>query len=356
MVQIKELDFSGKIIYVGLDVHRKDWKVCILLEELMYKQFCQPPDPKKLGNYLRKHFPGGRYKSVYEAGFCGFWIHEELLKEGIENIVVNPADVPTTDKERQQKTDKRDALKLGKSLRGGQLAGIYVPSRQQQEDRSLVRLRERQVRDIVRTKNRIKAHLHFFGIEIPKGYSKCNWSNNFIKWLRAVEMQTAIGKVVLETFLDQLALQRKFLLSTNREIRNLSQSARYKLQSDLLLSIPGIGLIGLMKLLTELGDIKRFKGLKRLAAYVGFIPRTDSSGEHERVGEMTKRGNRQLKKMLIEASWIAIRNDPALALKYGELLKTMKAQKAIVRIARKLLNRIRYVLIKEEKYVIGMVK
>ncbi len=111
-----------------------------------------------------------------------------------------------------------------------------------------------------------------------------------------------------------------------------------------------------MKILTELGDIKRFKGLKRLAAYVGFIPSTDSSGEHERVGEITNRGNRQMKKIMIEASWIAIRNDPALTLKYEELRKTMKAQKAIVRIARKLLNRIRFVLINEEKYEIGMVQ
>ena len=71
---------------------------------------------------------------------------------------------------------------------------------------------------------------------------------------------------------------------------------------------------------------------------------------------MTNRGNRRLKKMLIEASWVAIRNDPALALKYGELRKTMNAQKAIIRIARKLLNRIRFVLIKKEKYVTGIVQ
>ncbi len=356
MEQINQLDFTGKIIYVGLDVHRKDWKVCILLEELTYKQFAQPPKPKVLGNYLRKHFPGGKYKSVYEAGFCGFWIHEALLEEEIENIVVNPADVPTSDKERKQKTDKRDALKLGKALRGGQLEAIYVPSREQLEHRSLIRLRDRQVRDIVRTKNRIKAHLHFFGIEIPDAYSKCNWSNNFLKWLRSVQMSTYIGKRVLENFLDQLVLQRKLILRTNREIRDLSRTDRYKSQMELLLSIPGIGLIGLMKILTEIGNIKRFKGLKRLAAYVGFIPRTDSSGENERVGGMTNRGNRQLKKILIEASWVAIRNDPAMALKYADLLKTMKAQKAIVRIARKLLNRIRYVLINEEKYEIGLVK
>ena len=93
----------------------------MLLKSVVYKQFCQPPKPTVLGKYLRKHFPGGHYKSVYEADFCGFWIHDELTAEGIENIIVNPADVPTTDKERQQKTDKRDAKKLARMLRGGGL-------------------------------------------------------------------------------------------------------------------------------------------------------------------------------------------------------------------------------------------
>jgi len=356
MTQNKTLDFSGKIIYAGIDVHRKDWKVCILLEEVMYKQFSQAPNPLVLSKYLKKHFPGGKYKSVYEAGFCGFWIHDALKEQGVENMVVNPADVPTTDKEKQQKTDKRDAKKLAKSLRGGQLEAIYVPPRQVLEHRSLIRLRDRQVGDLVRTKNRIKAHLHFFGIELPEEYSRCNWSNNFLKWLGSVPMETFVGKTVLESLLNQFEVQRKMLLQTNRHLRDLSQTSTYKKRVELLLSVPGIGLIGSMKILTELGDIKRFKGLKRLAAYVGFIPSTDSSGENERVGEITNRGNRQMKKIMIEASWIAIRNDPALTLKYEELRKTMKAQKAIVRIGRKLLNRIRFVLINEEKYEIGMVQ
>ena len=356
MSKNKQIDYTGKTIYVGLDVHRKDWKVCILLEELVYKQFCQPPKPSLLGNYLRKHFLGGTYKSVYEAGFCGFWIHDGLIAEGIENIVVNPADVPTTDKERQQKTDKRDAKKLGRTLRGGNLEGIHIPTRLMIEHRSLVRLRSRQVIDITRTKNRIKAHLHFFGIEIPETYKGCNWSNNFIKWVGNVEMKTIVGKMVLEGLLAQLKSQRQLLLKINRQLRALSKTELYAKLAELLLSVPGIGLIGTMKLLTEIGDIKRFKGIKRLAAYFGFIPSTNSSGEHERVGEMTNRGNKQLKKMLIEASWVAIRNDPALALKYEELRKTMRGTKAIIRIARKLLNRIRYVLINEEKYVIGMVE
>jgi len=348
-----ELNFTGKIIYVGLDVHKKSWSVCIALESFIYKEFSQPADPQTLINYLRKNFPGGTYKSVYEAGFCGFWIHEALVEAGVENIVVNPADVPTTDKERQQKTDKRDANKLARTLRAGTLKGIYTPSRLQLEARSLIRLRSQHVGDIVRTKNRIKGCLHFYGLVIPDRFSGCNWSNNFLNWLASIEMTTPSGKLVLEGYLSLLRSQRSMLLVITRQIRALSRSDAYKAKMTLLHSVPGIALIGGMKLLTEIGDIRRFKGLKRLVAYVGFIPSTNSSGEHDRVGEMTYRGNKQLKKILIEASWVAIRHDPALALKYEDLKKNMRGTKAIVRIARKLLSRIRFVLLNNENYVIG---
>lgn len=355
MSQDRPLDFTGQTIYVGIDVHRKDWKVSIVLDKLVYKTFSQPPCAEVLSSYLKRHFPGADYQSVYEAGFCGFWIHEALVSLGIENIVVNPADVPTTDKERRQKTDKRDCLKLGLSLRGGILEKLHVPSRLLLEQRGLVRLRDRRVSDLVRTKNRIKAHLHFFGIGLPEVFSKCNWSNNFLSWLSGLEMESIAGKAVLESLLKQLQLQRQLLKESTDQVSVLSKTPFFEKKVRLLKSIPGIGLIGAMKILTELGDMTRFIDFKHLVAYAGLIPNTNSSGEHQRVGDMTHRGNKQIKKMLIEASWVAIRNDPAMALKYQALCTRMKGQKAIIRIARKLLSRIRFVLVNEEKYKTGVV-
>ena len=94
-----KLDFSGQEIYVGVDVGKKNWKVCILTKELAHKTFSQPPDPKVLVRYLRSHFPGARYLCAYEAGYFGFWIYYALKQMGVECIVVHPADVPTMDKE-----------------------------------------------------------------------------------------------------------------------------------------------------------------------------------------------------------------------------------------------------------------
>lgn len=134
----KELSFDGQKVYVGIDVHLKNWRVTILLEHISHKTFSQDPNPEVLSTYLKKNFPGAEYHSAYEAGFCGFSVHRSLEEQGIHNIVVNPADIPTTDKERKQKEDKRDSRKIARSLRNGDLEPIYVPTRANEELRGLV--------------------------------------------------------------------------------------------------------------------------------------------------------------------------------------------------------------------------
>ena len=112
-----KLDFTGQQIYVGLDIHKKSWSVSIYSEHSEHKTFTQPPAVDKLVYYLRRHFPGATYHSVYEAGYSGFWIHDRLQEHGVQCLVVNPADVPTKDKERTKKTDRVDCRKLARSLR-----------------------------------------------------------------------------------------------------------------------------------------------------------------------------------------------------------------------------------------------
>ena len=147
--QSNQLNFNGQNIYVGFDVHLKSWKVTIMTEKLTHKTFSQSPKPKLLYRYLTKHFPGGKYHSAYEAGFCGYWIHNKLKAFGINSIVVNPADIPTIDKEKVQKEDARDSIKIARSLRSGDLTPIHVPSLKTLDDRSLMRTRSALVKDLV---------------------------------------------------------------------------------------------------------------------------------------------------------------------------------------------------------------
>lgn len=187
----KKADYTGKDIYIGLDVHKKTLSVKLLTEYCSLKEFSQEVDAGKLARYLKRHYPGANYKSVYEAGFCGFGLHRALCREGIENIVVNPADVPTTDKGRRRKTDKIDSRKLALALRSGQLTGIYIPTPEQEQDRQLVRLRINSIRNTYgRASNGLKMFLHYIdGVELPQQFDSFRVSKKLIEWLRNLDLE-----------------------------------------------------------------------------------------------------------------------------------------------------------------------
>jgi len=357
-MQSNELNFKGQNIYVGIDVHKKDWTVCIFSEHLEHKKFVQPPSAEALKTYLHRNFPGATYHSAYEAGFCGFHIHTSLLGLGINNIVVNAADVPTTHKEKSNKTDKRDSRKLGRSLRAGELTGIHIPTRKIQEDRSLLRLRYTIGKDLTRLKLRIKSLLNFYGIDHPKQFSSTgtHWSRKYLEWIKTIKMEEESGLSVFQILTTEVQEIRKTQLEVTRKIRTLSQTKTYENDYKLLFGIPGIGLITGMTFLTEIGDINRFPSIDHFVSYVGLIPSCRSSGEKENTGDITSRAKKVLRDLIIESAWCAARKDPALHLAFGNLCKRMEPNNALIRIARKLLNRIYYVLKNKTEYVYAIVK
>ena len=356
--QSNKLDFTGQNIYTGFDVHLKSWRVTIMTEHLTHKTFSQPPSPEILHQYLVKNFPGGIYHSAYEAGFCGYWIHNKLKTLGVNSIVVNPADIPTTNKEKVQKEDKRDSIKIAKALRIGDLTPIYVPSLKTIEDRYLLRTRSMLVKDLTRYKNRIKSFLHFHGIEIPESYGKdkAHWSKRFIDWLEKIELKEQSGKDSFNIIIAEANNLRVSILNTNKKIKDLSQTEPYKESVLLLKSIPGIGLITAMIIITEIETINRFANFDQFCGYVGLIPSTHSTSDNEKIGDITPRGHSVLRGAIIESAWVAARLDPAMHKSYHDYCKRMEPNKAIIRIARKLLSRIKYVLNNKEKYVCSVVK
>lgn len=341
--------FTGQNIYLGLDIHKKSWTVKIYGDYNEFKGFSQPPNSNDLHKYLTRTFPGGNYFAAYEAGFSGFGIYHELNKLGIKTIVVNPADVPTTDKDKRSKSDKIDGRKLAKSLRAKQLTGIYIPSDETLNDRSILRYREKVVRDQTRCKNRIKSFLYFNNIKIPLEYDNARWSKSFISWLE--EQSTKYW--TLQLLITQIKETKELLKKLNRKLVEISKKEKYKKSVELLKSIPGIGNLSAIHILLEIENIRRFKSNDQLASFVGLIPTRHSSGEKDYVGRITPRGNKQIKKYLIEASWIAVRRDPELMAVYTRLCNRMISTKAIVRIARKILNRVKAVLETEQPYKVN---
>jgi transposase len=356
--QRNELNFKGANIYIGIDVHLKSWSVTILTEHNHHKTFSQPPDPEKLFGYLQTHFPGAAYHSAYEAGFSGLWAHHRLSALGIDNIVVNAADVPTTGKELLHKTDSIDSRKIARSLRAKELQGIHVLSMSTLEDRDLLRVRNTVVSDLRRLKQRVKMLLYFHGVHIPADFANDTlFSKRFICWLREeASAKEGINREAFLFLIDELEAKKKSLRIISRAVIRLGKNERYAGNMELIRSIPGIGLITGITFLVEIESIARFPNSDRFAGFIGVIPSCHSSGEKEGKGGMTPRGAKNLRAALIESSWIAARRDPVLSLAFNKYCRRMEPNKAIARIARKLANRIYFVLTQQTKYVCGVVQ
>jgi len=335
-------------IYVGIDVHKKQYQVQILGEDHNTgPAFSQEASPEILINHLRKNYPGASVHCVYEAGFSGFALYRALTRAGFECLVVHPADIPTTDKEKRTKSDKIDAKKLALQLRSNVLTGIHVPSEHTVSFRNLIRVRKRIIRKRTSCKNQIHHFLFFNGIQRPDEF--VGWSKKFIDWLREVPLNLC-DRLALDCLLRLLDTYQEIIKDLDRRLVKLSNEAPVKKPIGLLRSVPGVGLTTALVLLSEIGDMNRFKQESQLFSYVGLVPHLHASGDTEHVGGITIRGNHWIKGVIIESAWQAISKDPALFNCYHRYKKRMNGNKAIVRIGKKLLSRIRRVMRTEEPY------
>lgn len=352
-MQRNKISFKGQKIFIGIDVHKSKWAVTCLTESGFKHTYAQKASAYDLATYLHRNFPDGEYHAVYEAGFTGFSTYYSLQENGISSIVIHAADVPSTQYDEVMKTDKVDSEKLAKSLRAGLLRGIYIRDIENLDDRGVVRLRNAIRKDASRYKIRAKHLLMANGIELPEESqtNRGRWTASLIRWMREDVKLLSSTRRSLDMLLDQVETMRKALLAATRQLRDLSRLEKYKENFDLLMSVPGVGQIIAMTMLTEIYDINRFSNERQFAHYLGLIPTSHSSGEKIIHGEKTFRGNKNLGPMIVEASWIAIRRDVGLGAAFATYCQRMKPQKAIIRIARKMSNIIYSVLKTQKAYV-----
>jgi transposase len=350
------LSFDQTHLFVGIDTHLKNWRVTTRNAGIELKTFSMNPSPLELISYLHNHFPSGTYHLVYEAGFCGFWPLRVFQQHHIDCIVVNPADVPTTNKEKVNKSDPIDSKKLARELEKNSLHGIYVPTVEHEELRMLMRLRYRVIQSQTRTKNRIKGLLYSQGIAIPLQFSgPARWSHHFICWLESLPMNTTAGRFTLHNLIAQLREIRQHNKNVLKQLRAEARKDTIAPILCTLMSVPGVAFITAMTLYTEIIDMKRFSDENHLASFIGLVPSVQSSDENIYSNNITVRKHSFLRTIMIEAAWTAVREDPAMTLRFSELNKRMKGQDAIIRIARKLISRIRHVWLHQQEYQYSLV-
>jgi transposase len=353
MIKSNKIQFKNQVFHLGIDAHKRDWRISIRTKGLLLKTFSMNPSPQELQKYMQRHYTGGTYRSVYEAGCCGYWIHRDLTDLGFQNIIVNPADVPSTHKEKDRKSDPIDSKKLARELENNSLSGIYIVNEEQEALRSFCRLYRQYAKRNSQIKNRIKGFLTFVGYKTPDDFESKYWSLRFVAMLKGISFKLPLNRDILDEHLDELDHIRKKQLALLRKLRLLGKHSEI---IRLLRTVPGIGQISSFVLFAELSDIRRFKKTDTLCSYIGLVPSTNSSGDKERVTGISRRQNRILRSLLIEAAWIAVRNDPAMTAAYSLLIKRMTKQRAIIRITKKLLNRIRYVWLHRKPYVPAIVE
>jgi len=228
IMETKLVEFSNTILHVVIDVHKRQWSVTILTKAIYHRTFSQPPDPLALKHYIDQHFPGAKVKCAYEATKLGFWIQRSLEGLGYECLIVNPADIPSTNRESQNKADPIDSRKIARTLQGGLLKGLHVPSEVTQGDRQLFRYRKKLWGDLVRIKNRIKDKFLFSGVKIPDHLDNPYWTKAFLRWVEQAELPSASARLTVDLLLEQYEQIYRHFLKTSSAVRALLKTARFK--------------------------------------------------------------------------------------------------------------------------------
>jgi transposase len=327
----------GSDVFLGLDISKTSWHVTARSggETLLSASF--PPRREALNGLLAR-LKGCRVHSAYETGPFGYGLHDWLRSRQVDSMVVSAAHVPG-EMGNRVKTDRRDGLKLARTLEAGLLRPIFVPGARQRADRELVRQRHRVQRDRCAAMVRIKSFFLTYDIEVPEE-AGAHWSGDFEAWLRELKLEDRSLDRVLEELRGLYFDLDERVDALTKELRQMARSADYAPMVELLSTVPGIGWLSALTLVVEIVDFGRFPDGETLSSYAGLTPSEHSSGERIRHGHISRQGNPVVRSVLVESSWILIGRDPEMRRFYDRIKVRRGGKRAIVAVARKLCHRI----------------
>ena len=332
-------DYTGKTVFLGIDVHKSSYSVAAMCEGAIVKQVNMEACPQKLLAFCHKYFAGASIKSAYEAGFSGFHLHRILVKNGIENIVVHAAGMEVASGDRV-KTDKRDSKKIAVQLAAGRLRGNHVPDEDREAKRAITRLRESLMEHRTAVANQIKALLHLRGLIPPKEKARVS-----AKWLEKVQAKEGFTNLPPEisSVFETLKTFWEFLTTQINETKEKMaiQAIEDEEVERVYRSAPGIGPVGARTLANELGDMSHFENERQVFSITGMTPSEHSSGGYVRKGRISRQGKAIVRKILVLAAWKAIKYDLHLQEVFDRIAAKAGSKRAIVAVARRLIGHIR---------------
>jgi transposase len=290
-----------QIRYIGLDVHKATIAVAIADESgppTSYGSIANEPAAVRT-LMTRLGGPDVELHVTYEAGPTGYALHRQLTRLGIACSVVAPSLIPKRAGDKV-KTDRRDALKLARLLRSGDLTSVWVPDEAHEALRSLVRARADAKADQLRAKHRLSKFLLRQGCRPPAAVRA--WSQRYFVWLRQLTFAHLPDRVVFADYLAEVTAGGERIKRLETALHQCAQSSSQVALIRTLQAFRGIGFLSAVTLVAEAGDLRRFRTAPQFMAYVGVVPSESSSGGKQQRGSITKTGNSLLRHVLGEAA------------------------------------------------------
>jgi transposase len=302
----------NNVRFVGLDVHAETIAVAVAEVNGEVRSLGIIPNrPESVRRLIGKLGRPASLRVCYEAGPTGYVLYWQLSELGVACEVVAPTLVPVKAGDRV-KTDRRDATKLAKCYRAGDLTPVWVPDRAHEALRDLVRARLAARRDQLRARHRLSKFLLRHGRRPPEAVGA--WTLKHLEWIRSkVRFEESAQAATLLDYLHEVEHMTARITRLEQAIDTTLPAlpATMRAVIDGLQSLRGVAKVSAVTLIAELGQLSRFAHPRQLMGYAGIVSREHSSGERIRRGAISKTGNAHLRRIVVEAAW-SYRHRPAV--------------------------------------------
>jgi len=294
----------SKIRFLGLDVHADTISVAVAEADGELSFYGRIPNQlDAVRRMVKKLSTGHELRACYEAGPTGYVLYWQLSLLGVKCEVIAPSLIPTKAGDKV-KTDHRDALKLARNYRNGELTPVWVPDAAHEALRDLVRTREDARADQQRARQRLGKFLLRHG-QRPEAKMQ-NWSLKHMEWIkRKVHFEEPALEATLQDYVREVEHAAERIHRLEEAIAAAVQNTAPVIRAvvEALQALRGVALISAVSIVAELGLLSRFDKPRQLMGYSGLVPSEDSSGNRIKRGAITKTGNSHLRRVIVEASW-----------------------------------------------------
>jgi transposase len=289
--------------FLGLDVHAETIVVAIAEPDGEVRSLGTIANrAESIRKLVKKLGPVERLKACYEAGPTGYVLYWQLAELGVLCEVIAPTLMPVKAGDRV-KTDRRDAERLARSYRSGDLTPVWVPDEGSESLRDLVRAREAAKQDQMRARHRLSKFLLRTGQRPAPGVKP--WTLSYMTWVKKIHYMQAARESTLLDYLHEVEHMAERVIRREQAITEAVNLASPQMQQVVrgLQAMRGIAQISAVTIVAELGELSRFASARQLMGYSGAVPSENSSGKRTRRGSITKTGNAHLRRIAVEAAW-----------------------------------------------------